>query len=224
MQTHDDLIQGSDAWCAFRLDHDGASEAAAMLGLSKKVQRNELLCVKHTGLPREFSDWVQENILDRGHAVEALARPIVEEIIGEDLFPVTCSDGRISASCDGLTLRKRIAFEHKQHAAELAASVGREELPEEHAPQCQQVLMVTGAERLIFVVSDGTIDNLVYMWVYPDQVWFDRIRAGWQQFHIDLENYVPPEAVQEVVASPTLNLPAVSVQVKGAIELISNTS
>jgi len=37
------LIQGSPEWHQFRLEHDGASEAAAMLGLSKKVPRNELL-------------------------------------------------------------------------------------------------------------------------------------------------------------------------------------
>lgn len=219
--THD-LVQGSDDWMAFRFEHDGASEAAAQLGLSKKMMRNEMLHIKHTGLPREFSDWVQKYILDHGHVVEALARPIVEEIIGEDLYPVTCSDGRLSASCDGLTLDERIAFEHKQWAAELAASVDRCELPEEHAPQCQQVLMVTGAEKLIFVVSDGTRDNLVYMWVYPDPAWFERIRAGWKQFNEDLANYVPAEVVAPVVASPTLNLPAVSVQVQGSIALISN--
>lgn len=33
------LLQGSDDWHAFRFDHHGASEAAAMLGLSKKVRR-----------------------------------------------------------------------------------------------------------------------------------------------------------------------------------------
>jgi len=215
-------VQGSDGWIAFRFEHDGASEAAAALGLSKKVPRNELLNIKHTGLPKEFSAWAQEKILDHGHAVEALARPIVEEIIGEDLYPVTCSDGRLSASCDGLTLDDCIAFEHKQWAAELAASVERKELPKEHAPQCQQVLMVTGAEKLIFVVSDGTRDKLVYMWVYPDPAWFDRIRAGWKQFNIDLADYEPPEVLPAVVAAPTLDLPAVSVRVDGQIALISN--
>ena len=40
-----------------------------------------------------------------------------------------------------------------------AVNVGRLALPEEHMPQCQQVLMVTGAEKLLFVVSDGTPDK-----------------------------------------------------------------
>jgi predicted phage-related endonuclease len=77
-----------------------------MLGISTLVTRTELLHMKATGTAQEFSDWVQKNILDYGHQVEALARPLVEELIGEDLYPVTCSDGRLSASCDGLTMAK----------------------------------------------------------------------------------------------------------------------
>ena len=127
------LTQGSDEWAAFRLMHHGASEAAAMLGLSKKTTRSELLRIKHTGMPKEFSDWVQKNILDCGHEVEAMARPIIENLIGEDLYPVTCSNedegGILSASCDGLTMGYDTAFEHKQWSAELAASVAAGILP-----------------------------------------------------------------------------------------------
>ncbi len=78
MQIHD-LVQGSSDWDLFRLERFGASEAAAMLGISTRVRRTELLHMKHTGTPKEFSDWVQANILDYGHHVEALARPLVEE-------------------------------------------------------------------------------------------------------------------------------------------------
>src|SRR5687768_9563227 len=123
MRTDHRLVQGSDAWHQFRLEHFGASEAAAMLGLSKKVTRTELLHMKSTGTAREFSDWVQKNILDYGHEVEALTRPIIEEEFGIDLYPVTCSDGLPSASCDGLTLCESDAFEHKQPNKELVASV-----------------------------------------------------------------------------------------------------
>ena len=95
-----------------------------MLGLSPNVRRSELLHAKHTGNPKEFSDWVREHVLDHGHAVEALARPIVENIVvGDDLYPVTRSLGRISASCDGLTIDETIAFEHKQWNADLAEQV-----------------------------------------------------------------------------------------------------
>jgi predicted phage-related endonuclease len=219
-----DLVQGSPEWHQFRLEHDGASEAAAMLGLSKKVTRNELLHQKHTGVAREFSDFVQERILDNGHVVEALARPLVETIIEDQLYPATYSYGRLSASCDGITMGGDTAFEHKQWAAALAESVKRGELPEEHQPQSQQVLHVTGAERLIFVVSDGTAANLVWMWVYPDPAWIHRIEAGWIQFHSDLDAYMPPEVIPAAVAAPQMALPALSIQVSGSIALTDNLS
>ena len=188
--THD-LLQGSDEWAQFRLTHCGASEAAAMLGISKKVKRNELLHMKHTGTAKEFSDWVQENILDEGHRLEASARPCVEMQLGEDLYPVTMSIGHISASCDGLTMDERTAWEHKQFNQELFDSLTAGVLPEEHMPQAMQVLMVTGAERLIFTCSDGTDENMVSLETKPNQAWFDNLIDGWNQFRKDLAEYVP---------------------------------
>ena len=70
MKTHN-LVQGSKEWDEFRTKHFGASEAAAMLGLSRQLSRNDLLLYKKTGKSKEYSDWVQENILDYGHEVEA---------------------------------------------------------------------------------------------------------------------------------------------------------
>lgn len=219
-----DLQQGSDLWHQFRLDHFGASEAAAMLGLSKKVMRNELLRMKHTGIAKEFSDFVQEKILDRGHEVEALARPIVEDAIGQDLYPATYSYGILSASCDGLTMDGTIAFEHKQFNKALFTAVQNGELPEEYMPQCQQVILVTGATVVKFVCSDGTIDNMAMMDVLPDITWFNRLDAGWAQFRADLDTYVPPKIIQAAVAEPQMALPAVSIQVNGSIALIDNLS
>lgn len=220
--THN-LIQGSPEWHQFRLEHDGASEAAAMLGLSPKVKRTELLRMKKTGLAKEFSDWVQRNVLDYGHEVEALARPLVEAIIGEELYPVTCSNGRQSASCDGLTMDDRIAFEHKQWNEAMAAHItATGTVPPEHMPQCQQVLKVTGAEKLIFVISDGTAEKMLYVWVLPDAEWFQRIDAGWAQFHADLEAFVPAEVVAPVTAAPMESLPAVSVRMNGDLAVASN--
>ena len=217
-----ELVQDSDEWYEFRLAHDGASEAAAALGLSKTTPRNELLGIKHTGIAKEFSDWVQKNVLDRGHEVEKLARPIAEEIIGEELYPATYSFGRLSASCDGMTMAGDIAFEHKQYNTRLAASVERQELPDEHQPQCQQVMYVTGADKLLFMVSDGTKENCVWMWVFPDPEWVKRIISGWKQFNEDLLSYVPAEVIPAAFAAPTLDLPVVSIQTTGSIAVRSN--
>lgn len=211
------LLQGSDDWHAFRFDHHGASEAAAMLGLSKNVTRSELVRMKATGLAKEFSDWVQENILDYGHEVEALARPLAERIIGDDLYPATLSLGKESASCDGLNMAETIGFEHKQWNAELAASIGAGVLPDEHQPQVQQQLMVTGADKWLFMTSDGTEENMVWMWVYPDAAWFERIIAGWPQFDVDVANYTQVDHAVKPEAAPAAALPALVVQTEGKV-------
>ncbi|TFW15919.1 YqaJ viral recombinase family protein [Duganella callida] len=211
------LLQGSDEWHAFRFNHHGASEAAAMLGLSQKVTRSELVRMKATGLAKEFSDWVQENILDYGHEVEALARPLAEKIIAEDLYPVTLSLGAESASCDGLSMDETIGWEHKQWNAELAAAVAAGELPDTHMPQVQQQLMVSGAEKWMFMVSDGTEENMVWMWVQPDPAWFARIVAGWEQFDADVANYTQVDHAVKPEAAPAAALPALVVQTEGKV-------
>ncbi|MCY1167809.1 putative phage-type endonuclease [compost metagenome] len=221
MQVHE-LTQGTQEWLAFRATHFGASEAAAMLGLSKTMTRSELLHMKATGLTPEFTAWVQKNVLDYGHHVEELTLPLIEARIGDDLYPATCSDGKISASCDGLSMLGDLAWENKQPNAEILAQVQAGQMPEQHMPQCQQVLMVTGASKLIFSVSDGTSENLHTLEVLPDPAWFERLRAGWAQFELDLATYTPPAAAPVVVAEPVQALPAVLVQVQGEITVTHN--
>lgn len=211
------LVQGTPEWEQFRLEHFGASEAAAMLGLSTKVKRTELLHMKHTGTAREFSEWVQTNILDYGHEVEAMARPLVEDIIGTDLYPVTCSLGKLSASCDGLTMSEDVAFEHKQYNAKLFDSLSNGVLPEEHMPQVQQIMLVTGATRVVFTCSDGTPDRLVTLDVLPDGEWFERLRAGWAQFEHDLLEYQPQAVIEVPEAEAIIALPALAVQIRGEV-------
>ncbi|SDC67442.1 Phage-related protein, predicted endonuclease [Massilia sp. PDC64] len=216
MQIHN-LVQGSPEWQAFRLEHFGASEAAAMLGISSRVKRTELLHMKHTGTPQEFSAWVQENILDHGHYVEALARPLVEDIIGTELYPVTCSDGLLSASCDGLTMAEDVAFEHKQWNQALADAITAGQLPDEYMPQPQQIMMVTGCSKVVFVCSDGTLDNFVHIDVLPDPAWQERIRAGWAQFAADLAAYEPRQYAPKPEAEPIMSLPALAIQIRGEV-------
>jgi predicted phage-related endonuclease len=221
MQIHD-LVQGSSEWQQYRLEKFGASEAAAMLGISSLVTRTGLLHMKATGTAQEFGDWVQKNILDYGHQVEALARPLVEELIGEDLYPVTCSDGLLSASCDGLTMAEDVAFEHKQWNAALAAAITAGQLPDEYMPQPQQIMMVTGCSKVIFVCSDGTRDNFVYLVVLPDPAWQERIRAGWVQFGADRAAYQYVEVLPAPVAAAVQDLPALSIRVDGQLTLNHN--
>ena len=217
MQTHN-LVQGSKEWQEFRAKHFGASEAAAMLGLSKQLSRNDLLLFKKTGKSKEYSDWAQANILDYGHEVEAMARELLESELGDELYPVTCSHGMLSASCDGLTIDGHIAFEHKQYNADLENFIlTNKTLPDTHMPQCQQILMVTGAQKVIFMCSDGTEKKRVKVEILPDQQWFERIASGWSQFAKDLADFVPREIAEKPEPAAIMQLPALSIQIKGEV-------
>lgn len=218
-----DLQQGSEEWAKFRAVHFGASEAAAMLGLSEHMTRSGLLRLKATGIEPEHSAQTLA-VFANGHRVEAAIRPHIEQAIGDDLYPVTCSKPgtKLSASCDGLTLAGDTAFECKQWNAALAEQVRAGVVPDTHMPQCQQILMVTAAQRVVFTVSDGTFEGTVYTEVKPDPAWFGRIERGWAQFEADLANYTPAEPVPVVAAAPMEYLPAPSVTLGGALTVASN--
>lgn len=218
MKLHD-LQQGSPAWHEFRGNHFGASEAAAMLGMSPTTTRAELLRMKYTTLGKEFAPWVQENVLDEGHRVEAQIRGwIADEVVNDELYPATCSDGLLSASCDGLTLLADVAWENKQWNEAKAAIVRAGGVPDEHVPQCQQVLMVTGASKLIFSISDGTPERTVWVVVYPSPEWFQRLRDGWALFQRDLAAYtLPPAAEAAPVGKAPDQLPALRIEVTGQV-------
>jgi predicted phage-related endonuclease len=212
-----DLIQGTQAWSDFRLEHDGASEAAVMLGISDLATRTELLDAKSTGISKEFSEWVQEHILDNGHRVEAMARPLIEQQFGIKLYPVVYSRGKPSASCDGITMSGSVGWEHKQWNTKLAEAVAAGNLPEKYMAQPQQCLLLTGAEKWIFTVSDGTEENMVSMEIHPDQEWFARILDGWAQFNKDRETHVPKVIAEKPKAEVVIELPALFVHAKGEI-------
>lgn len=214
------LIPGTPEWDAHRLNYDNASEAPAMLGLSKNLSRSDLVKAKATGVPREFSRFVQERVLDKGHEVEAKARPLVEEDTGEELYPVVCTRGTMGASCDGRTLGREpreFCFEHKQWNEELAAAVRAGTVPDYHMPQVQQILMVTGDEFVRFVVSDGTRARMAWVDVYPDADWWRRLVDGWALFHADVAKYKPAAPEVKTVATAIEQLPTLVATVKGEV-------
>lgn len=212
------LDQGSDSWLQFRLEHFGASEAAAAMGISPYMTRTELLTLKKSGIAKDINA-ITQTIFDKGHQVEALARPIIETRIGEDLYPITVSRGKLSASCDGLTMDDSTGFECKQFNRALFDSVKAGVLPDPHQPQVQQCLYVTGAKQWIFTVSDGTEDNTVSMTVYPDPDYIQTIIQAWAQFERDLADFVPVTHAAKAVAEPVKALPALAIHIKGEVSL-----
>ena len=214
-QTHN-LIQGSEEWHNFRARHFGASEAAAMLGLSPYITRDTLLKTKLSIYSCDITN-IQQAIFDNGHEAESKARAIILNE-GLDFFPVTFSCGKLSASCDGITIDHSLAFEHKQYNKTLADYIRTNRtVPDTHMPQCQQILHVTGADKLIFVCSDGTKENWEEVDIYPDQEWIQRIISGWQHFEEDLKNYTQKTEKDKPMPETIMQLPSLLIQLRGEV-------
>lgn len=222
------LVQGSPEWIAYRARHFNASDAPAMMGCSPYKTRAQLLREMHTGVAPDIDAGTHKRY-ENGHRAEALARPLAEEIVGEELYPVVGSSGRLSASFDGLTLDERQGFEHKalNDALRSAFAAGADQdcrlLPIYHRVQMEQQLLISGAERILFMTTAWSADEALLeehdCWYTPDLELRQQIVDGWLQFEADLRAYVLPESSAEPppVGKAPETLPALRIEVTGAV-------
>jgi len=210
--------QGTHEWLQARAKCFNASEAPAMMGVSQYMTRTELLRQKATGVVPEVDAETQRRF-DAGHEAEANARPHVEGMIGEELYPIVATDdaGRLLASSDGATMLCNIGFEHKLWNEKIAAEVEGGSVPESHRWQLDQQFAVFGFDKIAFVCSDGTPEKFVYCWYYPQPDRIAKLRAGWEQFEKDLAEYQHVEARPAAVAEVIDDLPALTVQLVGQV-------
>lgn len=224
------LVQGTPEWHAHRAKHFNASDAPAMMGCSSYKTRSDLIKELATGLGQE-ADAATQRRFDDGHRFETLARPLAEEIIGEDLSPCVGVNGKFSASFDGLTFMHDVALEHKTLNKALREAMVEgctgEDLPLQYRVQMEQQAMVSGCERILFMASEWTGDGQLieerHCWYMPDQELRAQIIAGWEQLEKDVAAYDPAaERPAPAVAAPVESLPAVVVQVQGALTVTGN--
>jgi len=219
------LIQGSREWLSHRAAHWNASDAPAMLGVSPYKTRDQLLRELATGITADV-DAATQRRFDDGHQFEALARPLAEKIVGEDLYPCVGVDGRFSASFDGLTIDDRTAFEHKTLGENLRSLMDRAEftgadLPEQYRAQMEHQCMVSGAARVLFMATRWEGEALaeqMWCWYTPDPELRARIVAGWEQFERDLASYSHVEKQERQVTGRTPEtLPALRIEARGMV-------
>lgn len=213
------VVQGSKEWHDLRAKHFTASEAPAMAGVSKYMSRNDLLKQKKTGIVPDVTDQ-QQLIFDRGHASEAAARPIAERIIDEELYPVTGvseEHSKLLASLDGQTMLGDIIWEHKQINDVLRGCTGADDLPEMYKVQMDQQLLVSGADKCLFMASNGTEEDMVYFWYESTEERFKAILEGWTVFATDLMTYEPVSDSVSVVGTAPDSLPALNIKLTGAV-------
>ena len=228
------VIQGSSEWHAHRAQSLNASDAPAMMGCSPYKTRAQLVREMATGVTAEI-DAGQQRRFDNGHRLEALARPLAEHVIGEELYPVVgyidhdaLPGARLSASFDGLTLMGEAGFEHKQlnetlrHA--MPPGCDGSALPLVYRVQMEQQIAVSGAERVLFMASDwdaeGKLIEERHCWYASDPALQQQIIAGWKQLQEDVAAYRPGDEPQPAIieaAKTPENLPALLIEVSGSV-------
>lgn len=226
--------QRSQAWHEHRRAHWNASDAPAMMGCSPYKTRSQLLRELSTGVTPDVDGATQQRF-DDGHRFESMARPLAEQIVGEDLYPIVKAHGRLSASLDGETVMGDIDWEHKTLNDELRevlpvgqvgdAAVG-DTLPLAYRVQIAHQQYCSGAAQTLFTASRWSADSEFlearHCWVRRDKVLIAQVLAGWAQFERDLADYVPPSPAPVVTPTPAAHLPAVSVRLQGALAVVSN--
>lgn len=225
------LVQGSEQWKAVRNKfYRTASSASMMMSSHSNVTRDELLHMKATGTEQEFSDFVQKYVLDNGHAVEANARPFMEQKIADwffdgdtddaMLYQVTATDDDeyLLGSTDGLTDCGTVGWECKQWNESKAADVEAGILPECDKWQVIQSLVITRAKYWVYTVTDGTPEKEVSMVVSLTDADEKALMAGWKQFDEDLANYEVKEAKPVAIAETIPSLPALNIELFGEVK------
>lgn len=234
MKTHN-VTQGSPEWLAHRKTCFNASDAPAMMGCSPYESRTDLLRRLATGIEPEVDAGTQRRFAD-GHRFEALARPLAEEIIGDDLAPLSGSlevDGLsrpLGASFDGITMMGTDAFEHKTLNESLRYDWDQGNgyhLPAHYQAQMEHQLIVSNAKRVLFMATRWDGNNCIerrHCWYASDPALRAQIIAGWKQFEADLMAYQMPAApsVEKITAEPVEMLPAPVITVSGALALQNN--
>lgn len=219
------LQQGSPEWLAHRRTVRNASDAPAMMGASPYVTRAELVRRAATGIVPEVDAGTQR-VFDRGHAVEPALRELAEQMVGQDLYPVTAisDDGRLGASFDGVTLDESIILEAKQTNAAKMALVREGTIPPQDYWQIvQQFAVCSAARTCYYLVGDGTETGTSWLRIERFEIEHDipRLLAGWAQFDTDVAAYQPEAAQAAVVAAPVAGFGALSLRVEGRV-LASN--
>ena len=163
----EDLVQGSAKWKEFRIQGIGASECAAVMGLSPYMTRHDVWMEK-TGRRQGFEG---NSATERGQALEAKARSLYELENLETMTPAIAVHPAwpfLRASLDGVSEDKSTVLEIKIPGKETVAMAKRGEVPEHYQLQCQMQLLVTGAEQVHFFVYSHEDDSSALVVIKPD--------------------------------------------------------
>ena len=219
------LVQGTPEWLSHRENCWNASDAPAMMGVSKYESRSQFLKRCAAGEKKV----IFKKLSDDGHLFERLALELAEKVVGDDLMPVTLSNDAfglsrpLGASFDGITMDYAVSYEHKSMNDDLRACNEVADLHPMYSIQMEQQLMVSEGSRVLFMASkwvDGECIEKKQFWYKSNPELRAQIIAGWKQFEKDLAEFIesaPNAAIEMPAPEVTVDLPVLSIIAKGEI-------
>lgn len=185
MRLLEHLEQGTPEWLAWRRSRRMASLAPAVMDASPYQKPRHVVAYYRNGKSQ-----AQTPAMAHGHQYEPQARAYAAGILGELLTPICAENGDYGASLDGLTDDGKVIVEtkcpYRGKESPIWENMARYQSPGGYVWQIQHQLMVTGAERCLYVVwcGEGLADAL-HLWVSPDADKQAQLRAAWDALWAD---------------------------------------
>lgn len=194
-------METREEWLAWRHKGIGSSDAAAILGLSPWKTKLQLFNEKIQAEPeKERSSY----ITDKGNEFEPKVRSLYETLTGESFAPALCAletHPFMRASLDGRSVDKKLIIEIKLSGREDWEGAKAGKVPEKYMPQIQHQLMVSGADKCIYLsylyekgAKSVTSEKLATVDVYPDLAFQEKLFKAEMDFWAGVESKKAPEA------------------------------
>lgn len=183
------IKQNTPEWLEMRKNHIGASDAAAILGLSPWKTAFQLWEEKLGLRPGTQMN----EAMRRGHELEPIARQAYNEHTGNSSEPeVAFHPTRkwMMASLDGISLDRSMVVEIKCPGAKDHELASKGEIPEKYYPQLQHQLAVIGLNLLhYFSYKDGEFHLIE---VERDEKFIQKMYAKEEEFWQNIQNFEAP--------------------------------
>lgn len=198
-----------ESWLNWRHKGLGSSDAAVIMGVSRFKLYEQLLIEKATGFTGE--DQSNAYIKDRGNKIEVQVREYLEKKYNQPLAAMNCYMTHfpfLKASLDCATPDRKTIFEIKLlsvfnpdkpnleaagYKKWVAAGV-QNKVPDDYYPQIQHQLMITGADKCVFVGYKEvkgdlvvTEDKLAIVSVKPDKEYISQLIRKEFEFWLQTE-------------------------------------
>lgn len=188
------LVQGSPEWHLFRQNHIGASDSAAILGISPWKTSIQLLEEKVFGWEEPMN-----NHMKRGNKLEPLARQAFEIETGWHFSPVVIESGNypfLAASLDGMSEDGKRVVEIKcGKSSHKLAQLGI--IPPYYYSQLQHQMYVAEVEEIFYYSFDGKSGIKITISFDPEYV--EVMLEKEIQFWNCISNFHTPEVRYEAI-------------------------